>query len=108
MPHYLYQVAYTPEAWAKLVEKPQNRIDAVRPVIERLGGKVENFWMAFGEYDVVGLCEMPNNVNAAAFSIAASAGGAVKSFRTTPLLEIEEGIDAMRRASDRGYTPPKS
>ncbi|TML57805.1 MAG: GYD domain-containing protein, partial [Actinobacteria bacterium] len=31
MPHYLLQVAYTPEAWANMVKNPQNREDAVSP-----------------------------------------------------------------------------
>ena len=37
MPHYLLQVAYTPEAWATMVKNPQNREDAVRPAVEKLG-----------------------------------------------------------------------
>src|ERR1700731_5248547 len=38
MPHYLSQVSYTPEAWARLVAHPQDRIEAVRGPIEKLGG----------------------------------------------------------------------
>ncbi len=30
MPHYLSQVSYTPEAWARLVANPHDRIEAVR------------------------------------------------------------------------------
>src|SRR5690242_12773770 len=106
MAHYLMQVAYTPEAWASMVKNPQNRVEAVRPVIEKLGGRVETFWLAFGEYDVVVIAQMPDNVSAAAFAIAASAGGAVKAFKTTPLLSPEEGMEAMRKASGTGYRPP--
>src|SRR5713101_6299026 len=84
MPHYLVQVAYTAEAWPAMVKKPQNRLDAVRPVIQKLGGKLESGWLAFSDYDIVAICEMPNNVSAAAFAMAASAGGAVKAFKTTP------------------------
>jgi len=39
---YLTQIAYTPEAWKSLVNNPQNRFEAVRPAIEKLGGKVIN------------------------------------------------------------------
>ncbi len=36
MPHYLSQVSYTPEAWARLVANPQDRIEAVRgPIFSR-------------------------------------------------------------------------
>ena len=37
MPHYLSQVSYTPEAWARLVANPHDRIEAVRGPIEKLG-----------------------------------------------------------------------
>ncbi len=108
MPYYLVQVAYTAEAWAAMVKKPQNRLDAVRPVIQKLGGKLESGWLAFGDYDIVAICEMPNNVSAAAFAMAASAGGAVKAFKTTPLMTLEEGLEAMKKAAGGGYQAPKS
>ena len=40
MPLYMYQLSYTPEAVAALVREPQDRIEAVRPAIEALGGKL--------------------------------------------------------------------
>ncbi len=46
MPSYLQQVAYSSEGWEALVGKPQNRIEAVRPAIEKLGGKIESAWFA--------------------------------------------------------------
>ncbi|HLB03895.1 MAG TPA: GYD domain-containing protein [Gaiellaceae bacterium] len=106
MAHYLAQVAYTPEAWASMVKNPQDRLAAVTPVIERLGGKLVSGWLAFGDYDIVAICDMPDNVSAAAFSMAASAGGSVKAFKTTPLLSIGEAVDAMRKAGGAGYAPP--
>jgi uncharacterized protein with GYD domain len=106
MASYLLQVAYTPEAWANLIAQPQDRIDAVRPVIEKLGGKVVHGWFAFGDYDVVAIIEMPTNVEAAAFSIAAASAGAIRSIKTTPLLTTAEGIEAMKKAGMSGYKAP--
>jgi uncharacterized protein with GYD domain len=106
MPYYLVQAAYTPEACAAMVKNPQNRLDAVRPVIEKLGGKLEGGWLAFGEYDIIAICQMPNNASAAAFAMAAAAGGAVKAFKTTPLMTVEEGVEAMKKAAGGGYRPP--
>ncbi|HYM12622.1 MAG TPA: GYD domain-containing protein [Bryobacterales bacterium] len=103
MPHYLAQVAYTPQGWEALVKKPQNRIEAVRPAIEKLGGKIESAWLAFGDYDIVVIFEMPSNVEAAAIAIAFAAGGACKAVKTTPLLSIEEGVAAMKKAGGSGY-----
>jgi uncharacterized protein with GYD domain len=106
MASYLIQVAYTPEAWGTLVKSPQNRLEAVRPAIERLGGRVEGSWLSFGEYDAVLVAQLPDNASAAAFSMAISAGGAVKNCKTTPLMTAEEGQEAMRKASTTGYRPP--
>jgi len=106
MAYYLVQVAYTPEAWAAQVKNPQNRLEAMRPIFQKLGGDIESFWYAFGEYDVVGVGQFPDNVSAAALSLAASAGGAVKAIKTTPLMTVEEGIAAMKKAAEAGYRPP--
>jgi uncharacterized protein with GYD domain len=108
MAHYLLQLSYTPEAWAAQLKNPANRAEAVRPTLERLGARFEDVYLSFGEYDVVAFVEAPDNVSAAAFSLAISAGGAVKAIKTTPLLTIEEGIEAMRKGADAGavYRPP--
>src|SRR5215472_10119291 len=98
MAYYLIQVAYTPEAWAAMVKNPQDRSAAVGSAIQKLGGRIERFWLSFGDYDIVGVVEMPSNVSAAAFAVAVGAGGACKSVKTTPLLTTEEGIEAMKQA----------
>jgi uncharacterized protein with GYD domain len=106
MAHYLIQAAYTAEAWKSLLKKPEDRKQAIRPVVEKLGGNVVNSWYAFGDYDVVLIVEMPDNVSAAAFSLAAMAGGGLRELKTTPLLELVEGLEAMKRAAQAGYRPP--
>jgi len=40
MPFFCHQVSYTKEAWARLMENPQDRLEAVRAPIEKLGGKL--------------------------------------------------------------------
>ncbi len=107
MAYFLLQGAYTPEAWTALVKNPVDRIETVRPVIEKLGGKVEGAWFAFGDYDVVLIMQMPDNVSAAAFSLAVAAGGAFKSHKTTPLMTIADGVEAMKKAAGAGYQRPK-
>jgi len=105
MPHYLHQVAYSREAWEALIKNPQNRIEAVRPAIEKLGGKIKTAWFAFGEYDIVVISEMPDNASAAGIAIAFAAGGACKSVQTTPLLSPEEAVQALKKAGESGYRP---
>jgi uncharacterized protein with GYD domain len=108
MPLYLSQVAYNEEGWKALVSNPQNRLEAIRPVVEKLGGRIVNAYYSFGDYDFVFIGEFPDNVSVAALSIAAAAGGAVKSIKTTPLLEAAEGLEALRKAAASGYRAPTS
>ncbi|OFZ87481.1 MAG: GYD domain-containing protein [Betaproteobacteria bacterium RBG_16_66_20] len=106
MAYYMVQAAYTAEAIAAMVKKPEDRAAAIRPVVEKLGGKLEGIWFCFGEYDVVGISELPDNVSAAAFAFAVSQGGKVKALRTTPLMTGDEAVKAMKKAAGAGYRPP--
>lgn len=106
MPTYLYQAAYTPQSWANQVKKPGNRLTAVAKMVKESGGKVIASYYAFGKHDVVIIAEMPDNAAAAAFSIAAAAGGSLSSLRTTPLMTEAEGVKAIRAAGKSAYRPP--
>jgi uncharacterized protein with GYD domain len=108
MPRYLVQLSYTPEAWAAQLKNPTNRVEIVRSALEKVGARFEATYFAFGEYDVVFIMEAHDNKTAAALSLAFAAGGAVKSIKTTPLMTIEEGVEAMRTAGEVAavYRPP--
>jgi uncharacterized protein with GYD domain len=103
MSHYLTQVSYTADAWSALVKNPVNRLDQIRPAVEKLGGKIISGFMAFGEYDLVLISELPTNSDAAALAMAAAAGGSVRSIKTTPLLSTEEAMEALKKAKGSGY-----
>jgi uncharacterized protein with GYD domain len=106
MAYYLLQVAYTPQAWAAMVKKPHVRLEGLRPLLERLGGKLDGGWLAFGEYDAVLICQLPDHASAAALAMAASAEGAIKAIKTTPLMTVEESLDALQKAA--GTNEPTS
>jgi uncharacterized protein with GYD domain len=103
MPHYCHQVSYTKEAWARLIANPQDRIEVIRVPIEKLGGKLQTAYFAFGPYDALVITEMPDNVSAAAIAIAFAAGGAVASIQTTALMSVAETLEALRKAGTCGY-----
>jgi uncharacterized protein with GYD domain len=71
-----------------------------------VGGKLHGFWYAFGEYDGYNLWEAPDNVSMGAVALAISGGGALSKLETTPLMTVEEAMDAMARASEIRYRPP--
>jgi uncharacterized protein with GYD domain len=105
MPHYLVQVGYNTTGLAALVKDPQDRIEKVTPAIEALGGRVECAYYAFGDHDIVLICEMPDNSSAAAFALAVGAGGTVASYKTTVLLTPDEALQAMSKANESSYKP---
>jgi uncharacterized protein with GYD domain len=105
MPKYLLQVGYTPESFAAQIKNPQNRVQAITPAVEKLGGKVETAYYTFGKYDIVVILEFPDNTAAAAFAISVAAGGACRALKTTPLMTIDEGIKALKAAGGTGYKP---
>ena len=105
MPKYLLQAAYTPESFATQVKNPQNRVQAITPAVEKLGGKVETAYYTFGKYDIVVILEFPDYTAAAAFAISVAAGGACRALKTTPLMTIDEGIKAIKAAGGTGYKP---
>ena len=106
MSFYLIQASYSTQATAAMINNPQDRAAAVRPVIERMGGKLHGLWLAFGEYDAVVIAELPDNVSAAAVSMAVGSSGGISSYRTTPLITSSEAMEAMKKANAAGYQPP--
>ncbi len=108
MPYYLTRFSYTPETWARLIEKPEDRRAAAQQYIESVGGKLHGFWYALGDHDDYNLWEAPDNVSMAAVAVAISAGGALSSLQTTALLTVEETLAALKKARSIKYTPPGS
>jgi uncharacterized protein with GYD domain len=106
MPLYLSKFTYTPETWARLIKKPEDRRKAAQTYIEAVGGKLHGFWYAFGAHDGFVLFEAPDNVSMAAVSLAIGAGGAVKSLETTVLLTVEEILAGLAKAAQVQYRPP--
>lgn len=108
MPLYLIRAVYKPEAVAALAKSPQNRVEAIRNIVEHLGGRVQSGGMAFGgeTSELVAICDIPNQISAAALAVSVSAGGSVEQITTTPLITGEEGLEALRKAASAGYRPP--
>ncbi len=107
MSYYLIQASYTAPAIAAMVKNPQDRAAAVRPMIEKAGGKLHGLWFAFGETDIVAIAEMPNNVSAAAIAMAIGATGTMSTYRSTPLMTPGEAVEAMQKAAAVSYSAPK-
>ncbi|HIB12484.1 MAG TPA: GYD domain-containing protein [Dehalococcoidia bacterium] len=108
MPTYLIQASYTVQGVSGLTQSPEDRSGVIRSLLEGLGGTLEAFYYAFGDYDVVEIVELPDSVSMAAFSMALGASGAVTNVKTTVLIPVSEGVEAARKAGSIGYRPPGS
>ena len=108
MAHYLIEVGYTPQAWKSQVESQANVIERITPGVKAAKGKIVSIYYAFGESDLIGIMDFPSPEDAAGFALAVTSGGALRSFKTTPLLTVDQGIESMRRAGEisKKYTPP--
>jgi len=90
MPKYLIQATYTAEgAKGLLAEGGTKRRDAAVKAIKAAGGKVEAFYFAFGKADAVVIIDLPDNVSAAAASLAINASGVVTTSTTVLLTPAE-------------------
>jgi uncharacterized protein with GYD domain len=108
MAHYLIEVGYTPQAWSSQIDTQPNVIDRITPAVKAAKGKIESIYYAFGDADLVGIIDFPTPEDAAGFALAVTGSGALRSFKTTPLLTVEQGIASLKRAADirTKYTPP--
>ena len=104
MSKYLLTGNYAADGVQSLMkEGGSNRFAAAKAAIESVGGSLDAFYYAFGESDVVGICDFPDTVSATAVSLMVNSTGAV-SIHLTPLITVEE-IDAAA-AMTPAYRPP--
>jgi uncharacterized protein with GYD domain len=104
MPKYMVQASYVGEGLKGLLnEGGTKRRETVAKAIEGMGGTLESFYFAYGDYDVVGIVDMPDNVSSVAFSLMVNASGVIKA-KTTVLLTPEEIDQATKKTVD--FRPP--
>jgi uncharacterized protein with GYD domain len=106
MQYFLIQFSYTSAAWDALIKKPQNRLQAMSPTVENLGGKIVSAFLMLGDYDVLYIVQMPDHISSAALSMAIMAGGAVRNVKIVQLMSWDEGVEAMKKARKAVYKPP--
>ena len=100
MAKYLVEAHYTAEGAKGLArEGGTGRRAAAAKAVEGLGGKVESFYYAFGDVDAYVIFDVPDNVSAAALSLAVGQSGGINT-KTVVLITPEEMDQAGKRAVD--------
>jgi uncharacterized protein with GYD domain len=104
MAKYLIEASYSADGLKGLLkEGGSGRRAAAAAAIEAAGGRLESLYYAFGDNDLVGIADCPDNISAAALSVTVSSAGLVR-IKLTPLLTVEE-MDAAAKKSV-AYRPP--
>ena len=103
---YMVQFAYTSEAWAALVDTQEDRSVAIAKVAEAMGSRMVSYYLSFGEYDGFTLIEAPDELTAAAVVMVAAKTGHLRATKTTTVLSVEDGLEAMRRARQATFRGP--
>jgi len=104
---YMTQFSYTPEAWAALMKKPEDRSVPLKALFEKLGGRLIGLYYCFGEYDGVAIGEVPDNTAEMAMLLAVIAPGHLKATKTTVLFTVQEAMQALAKAGGISYPAPK-
>jgi uncharacterized protein with GYD domain len=104
MPKYLLNASYSAEGSKGLLKDGgTKRVSAARTLVESLGGKIETFYFAFGNTDVVAIVDLPDHAAAAAASLTIAGTGALTG--TITVLLTPEDIDQAARKSPK-YSAP--
>ena len=104
MAKYLVMAQYTSEGVkGVLKDGGTKRQQAADAAVKSVGGRVEAFYFAFGEQDAYVIVDVPDNVSAAAASLAIASSGIVNP-RTVVLLTPEEIDQATKKGAT--YTAP--
>lgn len=104
MAKYLFRGNYVGDGVKGLMaEGGSKRRDAARAAIESVGGTLDCMYYAFGEHDVFGIGDFPDDASATALSLMINASGKV-TLSLTPLMTPED-LDAAASKTP-SYRPP--
>ena len=99
MPIFMYQIKYTPKAWAGFVKKPEDRGALVDELLKNLGGRLISIYYTAGEWVGLVIYEAPDEIKALASVITIVAPGHIAETRTTLLYTaIPDVMNAMKMA----------
>jgi uncharacterized protein with GYD domain len=104
MAKYLVQGNYVGDGVQGLLkEGGSSRRTAVEKLIKSLGGTLESWYYAFGEYDYVAIADLPDNLSMASIALTVRSAGRA-TVKTTVLIPSEEMDKAVKKSPV--YRPP--
>jgi len=102
MPKYLATFTYSVGSWARMTESPGDRIEAVRKIMEAIGGQLEcMYWCAETE-DGLTIADFPDSVASGAVQAAMFKTGAFQSIDVKELINKQQLQAKLVLARDAG------
>lgn len=81
---------------AKTIKEKPHRITEVNQELERMGIKVIEQYIVFGEYDFVNIVEAEDNLKVMKAMVELASRGTIRTI-TMPAIKVEEFIEAMKK-----------
>ncbi|WP_274628099.1 GYD domain-containing protein [Arvimicrobium flavum] len=78
MTTYILLINWT-EQGIKAVRESPKRLDAVRKELADMGGEFREFYLTMGKYDMVAVCEAPDDAVMARLALRVGMGGNVRT-----------------------------
>jgi uncharacterized protein with GYD domain len=78
MTTYILLINWTDQG-IRNVKDSAKRLDAARNMLGGMGGSFEKFYLTMGEYDMVAVCEAPDDRVMARFTLSLATGGNVRT-----------------------------
>ncbi len=111
MARYILEASGTPQAYALLVKNPHDRAEANRAMFEKLGGKIEAYYVAADKAKHYVIVEFSNPLDfetLEALVVTSHAAGGQTDLTIPPVLTSAEMVGALKKGGELGYTPPSS
>lgn len=88
MPTYLVLANWTKDGIEKIKESP-SRFDDAKKAIESLGGKLKDFYLLMGPYDMALIAEAPDDATLARINLSLASRGSVRTQSARAFTEDE-------------------
>jgi uncharacterized protein with GYD domain len=108
MPLFITYASYSNAGMKGMIDKPTDRTEAIKSLVDKAGGKFVAAYMTTGPHDVVLITEQPDGSDAVAIGMAVGASGAVAKMETVRAWTLGEFKGIAEKASRlaKSYVPP--
>jgi len=90
MPKYFVNFTYSSGSWARLIDRPEDRTEAMKTVVDAFGGTLECMYWRMDSEDGILIADFPDAVAVSAVQTAIFKTGAVKNLDVYELLTKQQ------------------